>query len=147
MEVLASRILTFGRSLIYSYSVPRFFVFVLLRLENFFFVKCVCDFRKRLVSCNIWILNSPLEGERFCEPPKNFALKKSFHVRPTSCDIYVRRSAVGKAENPGVPVLFGGHNLSPLVRIGLTDLPKSGGAMAPPAPPGTTPLVRTRHCT
>ena len=24
--------------------------------------------------------------------------------------------------------------------IVLTDLPKSGGAMAPPAPPGTTPL-------
>ena len=40
-----------------------------------------------------------------------------------------------------VPVLFGGHNLSPLVEIGLTDLPKSGGAMAPPAPPGTTSLI------
>ena len=34
--------------------------------------------------------------------------------------------AVGMSENPGVPVLFGGHNLSPLVEIGLTDLPKSG---------------------
>ena len=43
--------------------------------------------------------------------------------------------AVGRSENPGVPVLFGGHNLSPLVEIGLTDLPKSGGTMAPPAPP------------
>ena len=51
--------------------------------------------------------------------------------------------AVGRSENPGVPVLFGGHNLPPLVEIGLTDLPKSGGAMAPPAPPGTTPLY---HC-
>ena len=41
----------------------------------------------------------------------------------------------------GVPVLFGGHNLlPPLIKIGSTDLPKSGGAMAPPAPPGTTPL-------
>ena len=28
----------------------------------------------------------------------------------------------------------------PLVEIGLTDLPKSGGAIAPPVPPGTTPL-------
>ena len=36
-----------------------------------------------------------------------------------------------------MPVLFGGHNLPPLVEIGLTDLPKSGGA----TPPGTTPLV------
>ena len=32
---------------------------------------------------------------------------------------------VGRSENPGVPVLFGGHNLPPLVEIGLTDLPKS----------------------
>ena len=48
--------------------------------------------------------------------------------------------AVGRSENPGVPVLFGGHNLPPQVEIGLTDLPKSGGTMAPPAPPGTTPL-------
>ena len=38
--------------------------------------------------------------------------------------------AVGRSENPGVPVV-GGHNLSPLVEIGLTDLPKSGCAMAP----------------
>ena len=48
--------------------------------------------------------------------------------------------AVGRSENPGVPVLFGGHNLPPLVEIGLTDLPKSGGAMVPPAFPGTLSL-------
>ena len=50
--------------------------------------------------------------------------------------------AVGRSENPGVPVLFDGHNLPPLVEIGLTDLPKFGGAMAPPAPPGTTGLIQ-----
>ena len=49
-------------------------------------------------------------------------------------------SAVGRSENLGVPVLFGGHNLPPLIKIGLTDLPKFGGAMAPPAHPGTTGL-------
>ena len=33
--------------------------------------------------------------------------------------------AVGRSENPGVPVLFGGHNLPyPTVEIGSTDLPK-----------------------
>ena len=48
--------------------------------------------------------------------------------------------AVGGSENSGVPVLYGGHNLPPLVEIGLTDLPKFGGAMAPPAPPGMTGL-------
>ena len=33
--------------------------------------------------------------------------------------------AIGRSENPGVPVLFGGHNLPLLVEVGLTDLPKS----------------------
>ena len=37
-------------------------------------------------------------------------------------------SAVGVSENPMVPVLFGGHNLPPLVEIGSTDLQKSGGS-------------------
>ena len=36
--------------------------------------------------------------------------------------------AIGRSENLGVPVLFVGHNLPPLVEIGLTDLPKSGDA-------------------
>ena len=49
------------------------------------------------------------------------------------------------SENLGVPVLFGGHNLPPLFEIGLTDLPKSGGAMALPAPPGTTGLLYMRE--
>ena len=31
--------------------------------------------------------------------------------------------AVGRSENPGVPVLHGGHDKSPLVEIGLNDLP------------------------
>ena len=39
--------------------------------------------------------------------------------------------AVGRSENLGVPVSFGGHNLPPLVEIGLIDLPKSGGAGTP----------------
>ena len=56
------------------------------------------------------------------------------------CHLYVHNRAVGRSENLGVPVLFGRHNLPPLVEIGLTDLPKFGGAMAPPAPPGTTGL-------
>jgi hypothetical protein len=46
--------------------------------------------------------------------------------------------AVRRSENLGVPVLFGGHNLPPLFDIGLTDLPKFGVPMAPPAPSGMT---------
>ena len=49
--------------------------------------------------------------------------------------------AIGRSENPGVPILFGGYNLLSLVEIGLTDLPKSRVAKAPPAPPVTTPLL------
>ena len=32
--------------------------------------------------------------------------------------------STGPSEGLKVPVLFGGHNLPPLVEIGLTDLPK-----------------------
>ena len=54
--------------------------------------------------------------------------------------LLVRDDDGGKSEIPGVPVIYGGHNLLPLVEIGLTDLPKSGVVMAPPATPGTTGL-------
>ena len=39
--------------------------------------------------------------------------------------------------------IFGGHNLPPLVEIGLTDLPKSEGAMAPP--PGDDTPAKAQH--
>ena len=35
-------------------------------------------------------------------------------------------------KNRGCQLQFDGHNLPPLVEVGLSDLPKSGGAMAPP---------------
>ena len=54
--------------------------------------------------------------------------------------------AVERSENPGVPVLFGRHNLPPLVEIGLTDLTKSGGTMATLATLGTTGLVMYSMC-
>ena len=50
--------------------------------------------------------------------------------------------AVARYENPGGHIILGGDNVAPLVEIGLTDLPKSGGgARAPPAPPLATGLV------
>ena len=49
--------------------------------------------------------------------------------------------AVARSENPGGLVVLGGDNVPPLVKIGLTDLPKTGrGAYAPPAPPFETCL-------
>ena len=50
----------------------------------------------------------------------------------------IKYRAVRRSENPGVRVFFGGHNLSPLVEIWLTDLPL--------APPGTTPLKYISTC-
>ena len=38
-----------------------------------------------------------------------------------------------RVKNPGRQIVLGGDNVSPLVEIGLTDPPKSGGAAAPPA--------------
>ena len=44
--------------------------------------------------------------------------------------------AVARSEIPGGLAVLGGDNVSPLVEIGLTDLPKTGGegALAPPVP-------------
>ena len=71
------------------------------------------------------------------------SLARSDPIRPYQEDVQesqLRFRAVGRSENPGVLVLFDGRNLPPLVEIGLTDLPKYGGAMSPLAPPGTTCL-------
>ena len=46
--------------------------------------------------------------------------------------IYEYRHAT-RVKIPGGQVVLGGDNVSPLVEIGLTDPPKSGGAAAPPA--------------
>ena len=37
----------------------------------------------------------------------------------------------GPSQGPGGHVVLGGDNVPPLVEIGLTDLPKTGGAYAP----------------
>ena len=53
--------------------------------------------------------------------------------------------AVARSENLGGHIVLGGDNVPPLVEIGLTDLPKSGGARAPPAPPLATGLCTKVH--
>ena len=62
----------------------------------------------------------------------------------TGAPKYYSNRVVGRSENLGMPVLFGRHNLPPLVDIGSA---KSGGTLASPAPaaspapmapPGTT---------
>ena len=56
-------------------------------------------------------------------------------MAPKCLDNSVHR-AVGRSENPGGGyVVLDGDNVLPLVAIGLTDLPKVGGAHALLAPP------------
>ena len=56
-----------------------------------------------------------------------------------SFDIVVR--AVARSEIFGGLVVLGGDNVSPLVEIGLADLPNIGGAKAPPSPHLATALM------
>ena len=49
------------------------------------------------------------------------------------------RRAVARSENPRGLVVLGGENVPHMVDIGLTDLPKTGGA------PLATALSRTYH--
>ena len=91
--------------------------------------------RKRDTTFSFFMQNLCIFSNKNCQRPFVFIQKK-----PTACCCINSVRAVGRSENTGVPVLFGGLNLPPLVEVGLTDLPKSGGAMAPPATPGATPL-------
>ena len=49
-----------------------------------------------------------------------------------------------ETENPEGHIVLGGDNVPHLVEIGLSDLPKTGGARAPPAPPLATGLRSVR---
>ena len=57
----------------------------------------------------------------YIDCPRRYLILVSYDL----CSTYFR--AVERSENSGVPVLFGGHKLPPMVEIGLTDLPKRGG--------------------
>ena len=67
----------------------------------------------------------------------------SSHVftNPEFSICYVSR-AVARSENLGGLVVQGGDNVPPLVEIGLTDLPKTGGLKPPPS----SPLHATALC-
>ena len=93
------------------------------------------------ITLKLWI--SKIKKNRTCvEPitPHSNKLQEKGNSRPQEIVITVtspsvqdfnqNTRAVRRSENPGVPVLFGGHNLPPLVEKGLNA----------PAPPGTTGL-------
>ena len=89
------------------------------------------------IKANIWWrLRSARRGARGGLPAKQILIQLTI-LRSTVWIIIINTHAkplkfrvVGRSENPGVPVIFGGHNLPPLVEIGLTA----------PALPGTTGL-------
>ena len=60
-----------------------------------------------------------------------------FKLRTNTSYMCIISRAVARSENPGGHVLLGGDNMPPLVEMGLTDLPKSGGP-----PPLATGLIR-----
>ena len=55
--------------------------------------------------------------------------------------IMILSKDVVRFSNPGRLAVMWCHNLPPVVGIGLTELPNSGGAKAPPAPLLTTALI------
>ena len=69
-------------------------------------------------------------SKRMFEFVFNTFISEKVHLLKVSWDKIKRKflnnksTAIGRSENPGVPVLFGGLNLPPLVEIGWTDLPK-----------------------
>ena len=75
------------------------------------YISCFLD---SIYQIGLWHNLSQNERKKFM--PHMFLLT---HVR-----------AVGRSENPGVPV-FSEHNLPPLVKIGLNDMPKFGDVPHP----------------
>ena len=70
---------------------------------------------------------------RFCHhqkkrEPNRWGVHLDFFFR------WCQSRAVTRSENLGGHIVLGGDNVPPLVEIGLTDLPKSGGHV-PPRPP------------
>ena len=107
---------------------------------------------------NIYIIQQLRAMKKFITSVSNVSEKQTIHEKSSSVKSmptsnknegehsqsshqpHVENRAIERSENWGLPVLFGGHNLSSLVEVELTDLPKCGCAMAPPVTSGTSGL-------
>ena len=89
-----------------------------------------------------WLLS--VTGKKNCI---SSLMKLFFDILIATCQIYCicigNSRGVDNIFNPGggLAVVWRAY-YAPMVWIGLTDLPNSGGALAPPAPPLATPLNR-----
>ena len=91
-------------------------------LENRWFHKIHSDIIWPLV----WMPNPKFKSRT----DSTFCYSRLSNTPRDKDNIYCR--AVGRSENPGLPVSCGGHNPPPaLVEIGLTDLAKSGASQHP----------------
>ena len=72
------------------------------------------------------------------------AVKLSLQLTCVSTQYDTLCRHVSRSENLGGRAVLGGDNVPPLVEIGLTDLPKTRGAYAPPASPLKTCLNTKR---
>ena len=61
-------------------------------------------------------------------------VEKRLLIIPHLFRLIIEGRAVARSGNPGGHIVLGGDNVPPLVEIGLTDPPKSGGHV-PPWPP------------
>ena len=59
--------------------------------------------------------------------------------------IFLTRDAAS-SKNTWEPVVIGRATSAPLVQIGLTDLQKTAGAIAPPTPPTPASLLTSAQC-
>ena len=63
----------------------------------------------------------------------NLNKSEDFVTNTTVASKYIPSRTVTSSENQGGLALLGGENVPLLVEIGLTDLPKTGGACDSPA--------------
>ena len=77
-------------------------------------------------------------------PNHLFCLTQLPDPKPSSTILFLWKVSrhVSRSENLGGRVVLGGDNVPPLVEIGLTDLPKTGGGVRPPClPPSNMPGI------
>ena len=94
---------------------------------------------------NIYIIQQLRAMKKFITSVSNVSEKQTIHEKSSSVKSmptsnknegehsqsshqpHVENRAIERSENRGLPVLFGGHNLTPLVARGSTNLPEIGG--------------------
>ena len=86
-----------------------------------------------------WSFGQTIQGPLSCRKHRSTNVQFYHRVWIDFC-IHFRAGPAQGMKFRGGLVVLGGDNLSPLVKIGLADLPNIGGAKAPPSPHLATAL-------